>query len=116
MGKCAVLAAALALAAWAAGARADDWEVEHPYILFNPKTPHPVLRLFHCQPPLLAWQTHNEFGCGSALSDGTFVWGSCRAYYSEPILKAPPPPPWSPEADMPPTAVEPPPSWRLFQP
>jgi hypothetical protein len=109
MARCAVWVAALALAARAGAARADDFETVHPYVLFNPAKPHPLLARFHCQAPVLAWADHNDFGAGSLLSECTFVFGSCRMYYGEPIRKAPPPPPWSPEADQPPAPVQSPP-------
>ena len=102
--KRAILAAALGLAASAGLARAEDAETVHPYLLLNPDDPHPVLHLFHLQAPLVCWASHNGSGSGSLLSETVFIFGSSRAFYGEPCLKAPPPPPWSPEADNPPAA------------
>src|SRR5262249_14357845 len=44
-------------------------------------------------PPWYCWASHNSIGCGSFKSECTFLFGSCRAFYAEPCLKAPPPPP-----------------------
>ena len=37
------------------------------------------------------WTTHNVPGCGSLRSELTFVFGSCRAFFGEPCMSAPPP-------------------------
>jgi hypothetical protein len=38
------------------------------------------------------WSHHNRLGCGSANSDLTFIFGSCRTFFGEPCLPGPPPP------------------------
>ena len=101
MWKPAVLAAALTLAVWAGAARAQDYETAHPYCI-DPNKPHPVLKLLHVPVPLTCWSSHNNYSCGGIRSEGTFLWGSCRQFFSDPCLKGPPPPPWTPEANDPP--------------
>lgn len=101
MWKRAILAAAAGLAVWAGLARAQDAETVHPYTL-DPARPHPILRLFHLEPGTGCWASHNGYGCSSAKAECTFIFGSCRAFYGEPCIQGPPPPPWSPEADDPP--------------
>lgn len=99
--KSAVLAAVTGLALWAGSARAEDVETTKPYLV-NPNQPHPVLKLMHVHLPLTCWSTHNGYSCGSLRSEGVFILGSCRDFFGEPCIKGPPPPPWSPEARMPP--------------
>ena len=101
MWKRAILAAAAGLAVWAGLARAQDAETLHPTTL-DPARPHPILRFFHLAPGTGCWASHNGYGCSSAKAECTFIFGSCRAFYGEPCLDGPPPPPWSPEADDPP--------------
>ena len=90
---------------WPSGAGlargAQDLETLHPYTL-DPARPHPILRLFHLEPGTGCWASHNGYSCSSAKSECTFIFGSCRAFYGEPCIQGPPPPPWSPEADDPP--------------
>jgi hypothetical protein len=100
MSKGLVLAAALGLFAWAGAARADqDPETVRPHP--DAHQPHPVLKALHIPVPLGCWASHNGYTCGSLQSEGVFIFGSCRAFYGEPCLKGPPPPPWSPEAYLP---------------
>ncbi len=96
--KGAVLAAALGLAAWAGAARAQDAETVHPYVV-SPAKPHPVLNFFHIPG---CWASHNGYSCSSFQSENIFLFGSCRAFFGEPCLNGPPPPPWDPEAGPPP--------------
>src|SRR5947209_13372277 len=99
--KGAVLAAALGLFAWAGAAPADqDPQTVRPHLL-DPHQPHPVLKALHVPVPLGCWASHNGYSCGSAKSECIFVFGSCRQFFGEPCLKGPPPPPWSPEANLP---------------
>jgi hypothetical protein len=37
------------------------------------------------------WSHHNCHCCGNLRSEYTFIFGSCKAFYGEPCLKAPPP-------------------------
>ena len=101
MWKRAVLAAAAGLAVWAGHARAQDLETVKPSVI-DPARPHPILNLLHIQPPIGCWASHNGYSCSSAHAECIFIFGSCRAFYGEPCIKGPPPPPWSPEADDPP--------------
>jgi len=101
MWKPAVVAAAVSLALWAGAARAQDFETTHPYAI-DPNKPHPILKVLHVPLPLTCWASHNGFSCGSFRSESVFLWGSCREFFGEPCCKRPPPPPWSPEANVPP--------------
>ncbi|HVS37042.1 MAG TPA: hypothetical protein VMS17_15890 [Gemmataceae bacterium] len=98
MWKPVVLAAAVVLALSSGAARAQDYEVEHPYP--NANGPHPHLQ-FGC------WASHNGYSCGSLQSEGTFIFGSCRQFFGDPCLKGPPPPPWTPEGAQPPDPTAP---------
>ena len=98
--KCAVLTAALGLVAWSGAARAQDAETINPRLV-DPAKPHPVLKLLHV--PVPCWASHNGYGCGSFRSESTFIFGSCRAFFGEPCLNGPPPPPWA-EGDAEPPA------------
>ena len=102
MWKLALFAAATGFVLWAGLARAQDIEVVRPHLLIDASQPHPVLKALHVPVPLGCWAKHNGYGCGSLRSEGVFIFGSCRAFWSEPCLKEPPPPPWSPEANVPP--------------
>ena len=99
--KSVVLALAAGAVLWAGAARAEDVETTRPYIV-DPNQKHPVLRLMHVHLPLTCWSTHNGYSCGSLRSEGVFIFGSCREFFGEPCIKGPPPPPWSPEARIPP--------------
>jgi hypothetical protein len=37
------------------------------------------------------WDTHNSVGCGNLTSDLVFMFGSCRQFFGEPCMQAPPP-------------------------
>src|SRR5437879_1093800 len=97
-----LLAAVLGMAACAGLGRAQDVETNHPYVI-DPAKPHPVLHLLHVPLPLTCWASHNGYGCGSWRSQATFVFGSCRDFFGQPCLNGPPPPPWAPDADQPPS-------------
>jgi hypothetical protein len=97
--KGAVLAAALGLAVLSGAARAQDAETLHPYLV-DPAKPHPVLNLLHV--PVPCWASHNGYSCSSFRSEATFLFGSCRAFYGEPCIKGPPPPPWADDGNVPP--------------
>lgn len=52
----------------------------------------PVRNLLYKVTHPFCWTTHNQFGCSSLHSEGTFIFGSCRAFFGQPCLKGPPPP------------------------
>jgi hypothetical protein len=107
MGRCAALAAAAWLAFCAGAARAEDIETTQPFII-DPNQRHPVLKALHVPIPPGCWATHNGYSCGSLRSECVFLFGSCRDFFGEPCCKTPPPPPWSPEANVPPGIDGPP--------
>jgi len=96
--KRAILAVALCLAVGCGAARAQDAETVHPYLV-NTEKPHPVLKFFHIPG---CWASHNGYSCSSFQSENVFFFGSCRAFFGEPCLNGPPPPPWDPTAGAPP--------------
>jgi hypothetical protein len=52
------------------------------------RAPQPVadfLRKFHCD----CWSHHNCYTCGSLVSEGRYIFGSCRAFYGEPCMRGP---------------------------
>ena len=81
--KCAVLAAALGLAAWSGATRAQDAETVHPYVV-NAAKPHPVLNFFHIPG---CWASHNGYSCSSFQSENIFFFGSCRAFFGGSIWR-----------------------------
>jgi hypothetical protein len=98
----AALTAALALGGWAGTARADDSDEAAPPP--EPGRHWTVLGWWHNHRPLCCWASHNGFSCTSLHAECTFIFGSCRAFYSEPCLKGPPPSPLPPGAEQPPGA------------
>jgi len=69
----------------------------YPPVDSSPKK-FPVAQfLFHGR-PLGGWSSFNSYSCSSLKSEAGFVFGSCRTFYSEPLLKGAPPsplPPWA---------------------
>jgi hypothetical protein len=50
------------------------------------------------------WADYNsDYNCGSFHSECRFIFGSCRQFWREPCFTAPPPSPFGPEYDCPPT-------------
>ena len=92
------LVALLGLAALAGAARAQDAETVNP--VPKPDKSYPILHFLHLPKP--CWASHNGYSCGSFQSESVFIFGSCRAFFGEPCLNGPPPPPWDPEAGPPP--------------
>jgi len=49
----------------------------------------------HCNDGLHGcYAHHNDFGCGSFVSDSVFIFGSCRAFFNQACNKRPGPTPW----------------------
>jgi hypothetical protein len=68
--------------------RQPDWQVLPSPDHRAEKHPGPVctwLRGLGC------WSHHNCYCCGSFYSEWVFVFGSCKEFFGEPCLKAPPP-------------------------
>jgi hypothetical protein len=89
----------LSLVTWSSAARAQDAETVNPHP--NPNKAHPVLHFLHIPTPC-CWASHNGYSCSSFQSENIFLFGSCRAFFGEPCLNGPPPPPWDPESGPPP--------------
>jgi len=54
-----------------------------------PRTRRPV-RDFGDKTRVNCWATHNALGCGSLQATCVFMFGSCRQFYDEECVKAPP--------------------------
>jgi hypothetical protein len=72
-------------AASAQGCHGD--KKHHLLALLRPKT---YIEALHAHKPLGCYAHHNDYSCGSLHSEWTFLFGSCRQFYGERCLKAPP--------------------------
>jgi hypothetical protein len=69
----------------------------YPPVDSSPKKFPITHALFHHR-PLGCWASFNGYSCSSLKSEVSFIFGSCRTFYSEPCLKGAPPsplPPWA---------------------
>jgi hypothetical protein len=67
--------------------------------------PDPYLRwpgpIATCARKMGCWSHFNRWSCSSFKSECTFIFGSCRSFYGEPCMKAPPPTPVPPGVPVP---------------
>jgi hypothetical protein len=66
-----------------------DWQVLPSPDHRAEKHPGPVCTWLrdHCS----CWSHHNCYCCGTFYSEWVYTFGSCKAFFGEPCLKAPPP-------------------------
>lgn len=70
----------------------DTTEAIAPPVPLPPPPPRvPVKKGFLARHGLCCWTTHYTLGCSSLKSECKFIFGSCRTFYGEPCLGAPPP-------------------------
>ena len=69
---------------------APDYEHAPAAELNPPPPPDKVKRGLFGRHGICCWTTHYTLGCSSLKSECKFIFGSCRTFYGEPCLGAPP--------------------------
>jgi hypothetical protein len=78
---------------------ADRYDVEHPDPygsdpkVYSPnqepcRAPQPVADFFR-KINIGCWSHHNCYTCGTLVSEGRFIFGSCKAFYGEACMRGP---------------------------